>query len=126
MSPTPVPKRVFEPPRFQREKRSHSRYPIKLDLQYNVLKSGQIEHSGFGRTVNISSGGVLFETPDFPETKMSPDERRAVVLKMNRPLFMGDFALTLVMTGRIVRRSAGQIAVSIKHYEFRTGGSPRH
>ena len=126
MSPTPVRNRAPLPSqRSRRNMRLHRRYPIELDVEFMVMKGNHIEHSGCGRTVNMSSGGVLFETADFPETKDYPDDRRSIVLKMNRPLLLDDFALSLVMTGRIVRKDAGRIAVKADHYEFQTVGKVR-
>ena len=44
--------------------RRHSRYPIELDLQYRLIVKGRVQHLGQGRTLNISSGGVLFAPHD--------------------------------------------------------------
>ena len=46
------------------EKRSHRRYPITLDVQYELVHGSRLTRFGTGRTVNISSGGVFFETKD--------------------------------------------------------------
>ena len=45
------------------EHRSHQRYPIKLEVEYRVLKKGRVER-GFGRTLNISSGGVFLRNQE--------------------------------------------------------------
>ena len=38
------------------------RYPMTLELQYKLMDRGRVERVGVGRTVNISSSGVLIET----------------------------------------------------------------
>ena len=59
MSPTSA---TAPPPTDRSDQRLHGRYPIALELQYKLLNKEQIKRFGFGRTVNMSSGGVLFES----------------------------------------------------------------
>jgi hypothetical protein len=99
------------------EHRSHSRYPIKLDAEYRVLKKGQVEH-GFGRTLNISSGGVYFET------KAALPPSGPIELLVSWPFLLeGVCPLKLVMRGRIVRIDGKGVAIKFKHHEFRTAGT---
>ena len=42
------------------ERRSDSRYPVEAPLEYRVNGQGA-EGAGCGKTINIGSGGVLFE-----------------------------------------------------------------
>ena len=42
------------------ERRSDFRYPVEVALDYRVNENG-IEASGSGKTINIGSGGILFE-----------------------------------------------------------------
>lgn len=101
------------------ENRSHQRYPIKLDAEYRVVKKGHVEH-GFGRTLNISSGGV------FVETKNALPASGPIELLLNWPFLLeGVCPLKLVMRGRIVRTDAKGVAVKFKHHEFRTAGARR-
>jgi len=101
------------------ENRSHQRYPIKLDAEYRVLKKGRVEH-GFGRTLNISSSGVFFESKN-PLPASGPIE-----LLLNWPFLLeGVCPLKLVMRGRIVRSDGKGVAVKFKHHEFRTAGARR-
>ena len=44
------------------EQRSHERYPIELEVEYRLLAKGRSRQIGSGKTRNISSGGVLFES----------------------------------------------------------------
>src|SRR5689334_23123221 len=42
------------------DRRSSMRYPIVLELQYTLVNEGGVECRGSGRTLDISSSGVLF------------------------------------------------------------------
>jgi len=104
----------------QRDQRSRGRYPIALDLQYKVLCGGRVERTGSGRTLNISSGGVLFETDD------RLPARGTVELAMKWPFLLeGACGLKLVMRGRIVRCDSNGRATALctESYEFRTAGT---
>jgi len=117
MSPAPAEARskLFEI--SPTEHRSHQRYPIKLDVEYRVVKKGRVEQ-GFGRTLNISSGGVFFET------KNALPANGPIELLLNWPFLLeGVCPLKLVMQGRIVRSDGKGIAIKFKHHEFRTAGA---
>ena len=101
------------------DQRLNGRYPITLELQYKLLNKGRVEHLGAGRTLNISSGGVLFEADDRLPTS-GPIE-----LAMSWPFLLeGVCGLKLIMRGRIVRCDAGAKAIAVKaeYHEFRTSG----
>jgi hypothetical protein len=99
------------------DQRLHQRYPIELKVEYKLLKKGRVERLGNGRTTNISSGGIFFETGD-----TLPVQGR-IELAMEWPFLLeGVCALKLVMRGRIVRKETTGIAVKIANHEFRTAG----
>ena len=103
----------------RRDQRARNRYPITLELQYKLLDKGRVERVGVGRTVNISSNGVLFETDRSLPTGGS------VELAMKWPfLLRGVCGLKLVIRGRIVRCPANTkvTAVRAESHEFRTTG----
>ena len=118
MSPTPdsgFDVTLREPQRT--EQRGHSRYPITLELEYKLLND-RFERRGVGRALNISSGGILFES-DHSLPASGPIE-----LAMDWPFLLDNVVtLKLVMRGRIVRRDAKAIAVKAEHHEFRTAGA---
>jgi hypothetical protein len=71
--------------------------------------------SGSGHTLNVSSGGVLFES----NHRMRPGA--AVELAIVWPALLSKIAgLTLWVTGRVVRVEQNRAAVVIKRHEFRT------
>jgi hypothetical protein len=101
------------------DQRVNGRYPITLQLQYKLLNKGRVEQLGVGRTLNISSGGVLFEADGLlPPT--GPIE-----LALSWPFLLeGICNLKLVMRGRIVRCDTGSRAIAVKteYHEFHTAG----
>ena len=119
MSPTPDLKRAIAPQTPTRtEHRANGRYPITLELHYKLPNKQGAEQHGFGRTVNISTGGVLFEA-DARLPATGP-----IQLAMHWPhLLDGVVTLKLVMSGRIIRSDANAIAVKAEHHEFRTAGA---
>lgn len=100
------------------EQRLHPRYPIVLDVEYRLINRGRIERLGSGRTLNISSGGVLMEVPEqMPSGGL-------IELLLNWPFLLeGVCPLKLVMRGRIVRCDANGVAIKARHHEFRTAGA---
>jgi len=100
------------------EQRSHQRYPIELEVEYRLLAKGHSELLGSGKTRNISSGGVLFET-----LGLRPDTG-SIELMLSWPFLLeGVCPLKLVMKGRIVRSDVRGIAIQSNFHEFRTAGS---
>jgi len=101
------------------EKRVKNRYAIVLDLEYKVLDRRRVQLEGVGRTVNISSTGVLFET-DQPVPCGRPVE-----LKIKWPFLLQGFCgMNLVVHGQIIRGQANNnvFAVRMESHEFRTAG----
>lgn len=99
------------------ERRSAVRFPIEQEVRYRIYNRSTIE-VGSGKTINISSNGVLFTT----ERYLTPGER--LELSVNWPAQLDNrCALKLVTTGRVVRSEQGKAAIAIERYEFRTQGS---
>ena len=89
---------IVSPAERPTERRSKRRYPIHLEVQYKLLKHRRVERLGGGRTLNISSGGVLFEADGLLNTT-GPIE-----LALSWPFLLhGSCNLKLVIRGRIVR-----------------------
>jgi len=103
----------------QTDQRARGRYPIRLELQYKLLRGTRVERAGTGKTLNISSHGVLFETEDLLPS------RGLVELAMQWPFLLhGVCGLNLVMRGRIVRSAGNGKATAVRadFHEFRTAG----
>ena len=100
----------------QLDRRSAVRLPIEQDVRYKVLARNAVK-IGFGKTVNMSSNGVLFTT----EKALALGEKLEVAV--NWPALLDHKCpLKLVTTGRVVRSENGLAAISIERYEFRTQG----
>jgi hypothetical protein len=77
-----------------------------------------VKQAGLGKTVNMSSGGVLFTT----ETPLPAGER--VEIAVSWPAQLNDvLPLKLVAMGRLVRTGESEAAISVERYEFKTRGS---
>jgi hypothetical protein len=100
------------------DRRVSNRLPIERDVSYKVLGSRQtIRHSGLGKTLNMSSRGVLFTT----ESGLPAGAH--VELAISWPAKLHDaIRLKLVAKGVLVRSDENQAAISIHSYEFRTHG----
>jgi len=99
------------------DRRSSDRFPIEREVRYRmVTKRG--EETGVGRTVNMSSSGVLFTS----EQQLFPGRR--LELSVSWPAQLDNKCpLKLVARGKIIRSEAGRVAIEIQQYEFRTAGS---
>jgi hypothetical protein len=98
------------------DRRSAVRFPIEQEVRYKIFNRSTIE-VGSGRTINMSSNGVLFTT----ERSLAPGERLEVAV--NWPAQLDNKCpLKLVTTGRVVRSEDDRAAIAIERYEFRTQG----
>jgi hypothetical protein len=108
-----VPSRELEP----HERRSCNRYPIRLEVEYTLSERSRMKRFGHGRTVNVSSHGILFEADDALPTGAS------INLAIEWPFLLdGECCLKLQVRGRIIRSKGEKVAVQIAHHEFRTAG----
>lgn len=107
----------------QSDRRHSDRFPIEREVRYRVLSKRSGEESGDGRTINISSSGVLFTADHI----LLPGRR--MELSISWPAQLDNkCALKLVARGRVVRFEQGRAAIEIQQYEFRThagGSGPR-
>jgi hypothetical protein len=101
------------------ERRRSSRFPIERDLRYKTLNQRAEILAGNGKTLNISSSGVLFTTDhDLPVgTRLE--------VSISWPAQLNEKCLlNLVARGRVTRHTKGQLALQIQQYEFRTQSRP--
>lgn len=100
------------------DQRLSRRYAITLEIEYKLLRKGRVEQLGLGKTLNVSSGGVLFQA-----TESLPPGSAVEVLLHWPFLLEGVCPLKLVIQGAVVRCDGKGVAVRIKHHEFRTAGA---
>lgn len=101
--------------RVENDRRHSDRFPIERDVRYKVLSKRSGEEAGEGRTLNMSSAGVLFTAGH----ELVPGKR--IELSITWPAQLNNkCALRLVARGRVVRSTSGMAALEIQQYEFRT------
>src|SRR5271170_8072232 len=100
------------------ERRGSQRRGIEREVQYRILsrKDGDINSSG--KTVDISSSGVLFTTTE----TLLPGRRMELAIDWPAQLD-NKCALKLVARGRVVRFEGDRAALEILQHEFRTKAS---
>ncbi|MBV8709849.1 MAG: PilZ domain-containing protein [Acidobacteriaceae bacterium] len=101
------------------ERRKSSRFPIEREVRYKTLNQRAEILAGNGRTLNISSSGVLFTSDhDLPVgTRLE--------VSISWPAQLNEKCLlNLVARGRVTRHNKGHLALQIQQYEFRTQSRP--
>ena len=101
------------------ERRSCNRFPIEREVRYKIFGGHKnVIQKGLGKSLNISSSGVLFTT----ESKLPAGQR--IELVVSWPVLLNNvLPLKLVAMGRLVRSQGTQAAMCIDKYEFKTRGS---
>lgn len=96
-------------------RRKAQRFPIELDVRYRTLSRRSEVVTGVGKTINISSSGVLFTC----EHDLPVGTRLEVFMlwpmKLNEKC-----GLNLVGTGRVARHANAQLALQFQEWQFRT------
>ena len=110
-------KQPFAPQGIAGERRAGRRYGIQLDLTWKLVRRCRLLDTGAGRTVDLSSKGILFDAGrDLPEGLN-------VELSIAWPVLLHEVApLQLTVAGRIVRCEDRIVAVEMVQHEFRTAG----
>ena len=97
------------------ERRSKARFPLNLTVRYRTVSGGP-ELVGVGRTVNMSSGGLLIASE---ETEVRTGAR--LQLTVDWPFLLhGTTPLQLVVSCRVTRSVPEEFAVKLDQYLFRT------
>ena len=100
-----------------KDRRGADRFPIEREVRYKVISKKCADEIGTGRTVNMSSNGILFTS----DQVLLPGRR--LELSVSWPAQLNnETALKLVARGRVIRFDGGVAAIEIQQYEFRTAG----
>jgi hypothetical protein len=91
------------------EQRSHRRYPVDAQVAYKIFLDSKIVETGWGKTVNLSSGGILFESAS--ALRAGADVELSVVWPTGR--------FVLHITGCTLRTAGNRAAVKILNQAFR-------
>lgn len=99
------------------DRRRDRRYGIHLDLRWKLIRRRRVLDSGVGHTIDLSSGGILF----------NPGRQLPIGLNVELaiawPVLLRNVApMQLIVSGRIVRCSQNRTALVMVQHEFRTSG----
>jgi len=101
------------------ERRLKIRYPMNLRVRFRCHSGPSAFFSGSGRTVNISSGGVLVVLQHrVPHHKVSIGAWAEMSIEWPQ-LLDGKIPLQLCTTGRLLRCGASDFATAFEQYQFR-------
>ena len=102
----------------ENDRRGADRFPIEREVRFKIFNRKSTDDVGVGKTLNMSSNGVLFTT----DRHLLPGKR--LEISINWPAQLNaTVALKLVARGRIVRSEEGVAAIEIHQYEFRTSST---
>ncbi len=105
------------------DRRCKVRYPLDLSVRFHSL-SGRPSFSGVGRTVNMSSSGVLVVWQHGSQHDIIAGARMEISIEWPS-LLDGRIPLQLVAVGRVRRVGASVFAATLERHQFRTVGSAR-
>lgn len=95
------------------ERRSSMRFQLELDADVSTA-----EQRFRGRTVNISSGGLLMNCGGHGEVGS------LVTIRLDWPIQQRNKRITLVVHGEIIRRETDRFAVRQQRHEFEVSSLP--
>jgi hypothetical protein len=95
------------------DRRLSRRYPIAAELEYCAVGRDGLQFRGTGRSINLSTGGILFQS----EQGLTPNMR--IELTIAWPARLNDAVdLNLCVSGRVARSDGAFHAVRIREHEF--------
>jgi len=101
------------------ERRSDRRYDLALNVRWKLIRRRRVLDSGTGKTIDLSSGGLLLETDRELPSGLN------IELSISWPVLLHNVApLQLVVAGRVVRTTGQRIGVRMTQHEFRTMSMP--
>ena len=106
--------------RVDHDRRSHHRYPVSMDLEYRLSSPEGHLQVGRGRTINLSSGGVLFEAEATVPLNTTVEMSILWPLRSEHQV-----RFELHVTGKTVRARDRQVAVKFDQCIFRTTTAKR-
>jgi hypothetical protein len=99
------------------DRRYNRRYDIPLELRWKRIRRGKVMEVGTGKTVDLSSSGILFRA----EQSLPLGAR--IELSVAWPVLVDNFPrLQLIVSGIVVRSTGNQNAIRMIQHEFRTVG----
>jgi len=115
---TSNPQHISDPQVIGGDRRIDRRYWAELSLKYTIVAAGRVVETGSGHSINISRGGICFET----ENRLRADVQAELIV--NWPfLLQNQIPLHLCLYGRVIRTQGRLAVLKISRYEFRTHGA---
>ncbi|HLI82422.1 MAG TPA: PilZ domain-containing protein [Bryobacteraceae bacterium] len=97
----------------QGDRRLSRRYPIAAELEYRAVRRDGLPFRGAGRSLNLSTGGILFQS----EQALTLGMR--IELTIAWPARLNDAVdLNLCVSGRVARTDGNLYVVRIREHEF--------
>lgn len=116
----PVPRTAScsRPTEMQKsDRRVHQRYPISLEVEYKLLDRRGSQRKGLGRTINISSRGVLLHLNE------TPPSLGTIEFSVKWPFLLdGSIPLRWIVHGSVIRVAGSNVAVQVTDQVFHTAG----
>jgi hypothetical protein len=101
------------------DRRQDRRYHLQLELKWKLIRRRRVLDTGTGQTVDVSSGGILFDAGRHLPEGLN------VELSIAWPVLLHNVApMQLVAAGKIVRGDGRRVAIRTVQHEFRTVGIP--
>jgi hypothetical protein len=97
------------------ERRSKARFPLRLGVRYRIVSGGP-SLIGVGRTVNMSSRGLLIASE---EGNVRAGARLQLIVDWPS-LLHGITPLQLIVSCRVTRCLPEEFAVELDQYQFKT------
>ncbi|MGI8990747.1 MAG: PilZ domain-containing protein [Bryobacteraceae bacterium] len=100
------------------DRRNTSRFPMDREVRYRILETRKHHPQCAGKTLDMSSKGILFETVD-----AVPVGKR-LEISVNWPAQLNKTCrLKFVALAKVVWSDGKRVAVTIERHEFRTQGA---
>ena len=100
------------------DRRYDRRYEIALEVRWKLVRRRKVLDSGVGTTIDLSSGGILFDAGRALPVGLS------VEISISWPALLHNVApMQLAVSGRIVRTHGTRVAIAMTQHEFRTAGA---
>jgi hypothetical protein len=97
------------------DRRGKSRFKIRRELRYKLLREGEVIEAGTGFTVDIGSGGVAFRSGRAFRVG------EYVELSISWPVLLAESCpMHLSVLGKVLRTDGQRSVCSVDKYEFRT------
>ncbi len=101
------------------DRRQDRRYQLQLECKWKLIRRRKVLDTGTGNTIDISSGGLLFDAGRHLPEGLN------VELSIAWPVLLHNVApMQMVASGKIVRSNGRHAAIQTVAHEFRTTGIP--